>query len=451
MSKKILIIEDEVLRFAVRDFLTARGYEVREAEDCSKAFALLETFTPDLIVTDYQLPDGNSLDLLARIQESHGPIPSIMMTAFGSIELAVEAVKLGAEHFLNKPVRLDALLVLIERTIGNRRVQRKETARKTRSDAFHLDPFAGKSQVIRELKDQVMRLIPSDSLILLQGETGTGKGVMANYIYRHGPRADEPFVDFNCAGLSKELLESELFGYDKGAFTGAVNDKKGLLEVADKGTAFLDEIGDIDSAVQAKLLKVVEEKSFRHLGGTQDRKVDIRLLAATHHDLRKLVQENKFRSDLYYRISMLPVRLPPLRERLEDLPDLAAGLLQRIGKEMGRSGLRLHPQALEKLAHYHWPGNIRELKNTLERAVLMSDGTEICQEKVDFGAPAAGVSTPEFAGTLEEVERAHIEATLKATGGNISRAAQRLGISRGTLHAKIKQYSLAASAAEVPA
>jgi len=451
MSKKILVIEDEVLRFALRDFLASRGYEVREAEDCAKALALMETFSPDLILTDYQLPDGNSLDLLARVQERHGPIPSIMMTAFGSIELAVEAVKLGSEHFLTKPVRLEALQVLIERTLGNRRVQRKETARKSRSDAFQLDPFAGRSVVIRELKAQVERLIPSDSLILLQGETGTGKGVLANYIYRHGPRCDEPFVDLNCAGLSKDLLESELFGYDKGAFTGATTDKKGLLEVADKGTAFLDEIGDIDASVQAKLLKVVEEKSFRHLGGTQDRKVDIRLLAATHRDLRKLVQENKFRSDLYYRISMLPVRLPALRERLEDLPELAAGLLDRIGKEMGRAELHLHPEALEKLGRYHWPGNIRELKNTLERAVLMSDGTEIVKERVDFAAPEDGPAGTEFTGTLEEVERAHIQATLKATDGNISRAAQRLGISRGTLHAKIKEYSLVARTADLPA
>lgn len=446
MSKKILIIEDEVLRFAVRDFLSTRGYEVREAEDCARAMALLETFSPDLIVTDYQLPDGNSIDLLARIQGSHGAIPSIMMTAFGSIELAVEAVKLGAEHFLTKPVRLETLQVLIERTIGNRRVLRKETARKTRSDAFRLDPFAGKSKVIRELKDQVARLLPSDSLILLQGETGTGKGVMANYIYRHGPRCEEPFVDLNCAGLSKDLLESELFGYDKGAFTGAAGDKKGLLEVADKGTAFLDEIGDIDATIQAKLLKVVEEKSFRHLGGTQDRKVDIRLLAATHRDLRKLVQENKFRSDLYYRISMLPVRLPPLRERREDLPELTAELLQRIGTEMGRSGMRLQPAAIEKLSAYHWPGNIRELKNTLERAVLMSDGMEITKEKVDFGVPVTGAAELELAGTLEDVERAHIATTLKAMDGNISKAAQRLGISRGTLHAKIKQFSLTARA-----
>jgi DNA-binding NtrC family response regulator len=274
--------------------------------------------------------------------------------------------------------------------------------------------------------------------VLIKGETGIGKGVLAQWLHEEGPRSQEPFVDLNCAGLSKDFLETELFGHEKGAFTGAAAAKQGLLEVAHRGTVFLDEIGDLDPQVQPKLLKVLEEKRFRRLGDVRDRQVDIRLVAATHHDLLALVEQKRFRSDLYFRVHTLPLEVPPLRERAEDIRPLAAQLLAAISAELGRPPLLLERDAEETLAGYAWPGNIRELKNVLERAALFCDGPALGRRELRFEATALAAE----GGTLEEVERRHIERTLREEGGRVELAARRLGVPRSSLYQKLKKLGL---------
>jgi DNA-binding NtrC family response regulator len=294
-KEKVLVADDEAgARFGIRDFLELQGYEVDEADSCRETLEIFQTPRPDAAVIDYMLPDGNALDLLPRLKEIDATAPLIVLTAYGSIELAVRAVKEGAEHFLTKPVELQALLVILRRLLEDRRTRHRQLAGKSRRAREDVDPFFGTSAAIRQLAEQARRVVSTESPILLQGETGTGKGVLAKWLHDHGPRAEEGFVDLNCAGLSQDLLESELFGYAKGAFTGAVTNKTGLLEVAHRGSVFLDEIGDMEPQVQPKLLKVLEEKRLRRLGDVHDRYVDIRLIAATHHDLGLLVREKNF-------------------------------------------------------------------------------------------------------------------------------------------------------------
>lgn len=438
---RILIVEDESLRLTVRDALLIRRYEVDEASTLAEALSRFEKCRPDLILTDYSLPDGNGLELITRMRELDPNIPLIMMTGYGSIELAVDAMKAGAAHFVTKPIRLDALALLVERTLAQRQTRQRMQATEFRLEQGEADPFVGASDPIQKLREEVHRILPSEMTVLIQGETGTGKGVLANFIYKHGPRSAESFVDLNCAGLSKDLLESELFGHEKGAFTGAANAKQGLLEVADRGTAFLDEIGDVDLSVQAKLLKVVEDKKFRHLGGIKDRHVDVRLIAATHHDLARLVAEKKFRADLYYRLSPLPLRIPAVRERREDIPALTQSLLSRIARELGKKEIGLTSRASEKLKQYDWPGNIRELKNTLERAVLLAGNSAIEEQHLNIGTSTSLDATTQIPRKLAEMERWLISKVLLETN-NVALAAQELGISRSSLYSKMKEYGI---------
>jgi len=378
-------------------------------------------------------------------------VPVVVLTGHATIDLAVRAVKEGADHFLAKPVELPALLVLLQRLIESQREKRRQLAGRARQSREAVDPFTGTSAPIRALAEQARRVVGTSSPILVEGETGSGKGVLARWLHRNGPRAEEPFVDMNCAGLSREFLETELFGHEKGAYTGAVNSKQGLLEVAHRGVVFLDEIGDLDPQVQPKLLKVLEEKRFRRLGEVRDRQVDVQLVAASHQSLPKLVQEKKFRSDLYFRISTIPLRVPPLRERVEDIPLLARQLLGGLANDLGRRGLRLSPDAERALAAYPWPGNVRELRNVLERAALLCGRDVLEAQDLRFESPdhvhaavatSAG-STPGASLTLEELERAHIERVLAELGGRVTEASQRLGIPRSTLYQKIKRFGLA--------
>ena len=382
---KVLVVDDEAgARFGIRDFLELQGYEVDEADSCRKTLEIFQTSRPDAAVIDYMLPDGNALDLLPRLKEIDATAPLIVLTAYGSIELAVRAVKEGAEHFLTKPVELQALLVILSHLLEDRRTRHRQLAGKSRQAREDVDPFFGTSAAIRQLAEQARRMLSTESPILLQGETGTGKGVLAKWLHDHGPRAEEGFVDLNCAGLSQDLLESVLFGYAKGAFTGAVTNKTGLLEVAHRGSVFLDEIGDMEPQVQPKLLKVLEEKRLRRLGDVHDRYIDIQLIAATHHDLGLLVREKKFRGDLYYRISTIPLVVPPLRDRVEDIPRLAQHLLRRLTADLGRGDVGLDADAEQALQAYPWPGNIRELRNVLERALLLSDRQVLGRKDLRF-------------------------------------------------------------------
>jgi DNA-binding NtrC family response regulator len=440
----ILLVEDEpAVRFGIREFLEAHGWTVEETQSCQEAQAAFRAGHPDVAVLDYSLPDGTALDLLPRLKALDADVPVVILTGMGSIELAVRAIKEGAEHFLTKPVELPALLVVLERLIENQRNRHRQMARRSRAARRAADPFLGNSPAMRQLAEDARRFLASDSPVLIRGETGSGKGVLASWLHQSGPRAEEAFVDLNCATLSKELLESELFGYEKGAFTGAMAAKPGLLDVAHRGTLFLDEIGDVDPAVQPKLLKVLEDRRYRRLGDVRDRQVDVRLIAASHQDLSRLVRDNRFRSDLYYRISTIPLVVPPLRERLEDLELIAQRLLDDIGSDLGRGPLSLAPEAVAGLRTYSWPGNIRELRNVLERAVLLCEGRVLGRRDLRFEMVPPGEDARDGALTLGEMERRHIERMLQAENGRVEAAARRLGIPRSSLYQKIKRFGLA--------
>ena len=443
---RILIVDDEPgIRFGVRDFLESEGLEVDEAESVATAIKTIREGRPDAVVLDHMLPDGTALDLLPRVREIDASLPVVVLTGHASIDLAVRAIKEGADQFLAKPVELPALLVLLRRLLESQRERRRQIAGRTRQAREAIDPFVGTSGPIRRLAEDARRVAASSSPILIEGETGSGKGVLAKWLHRNGSRADEPLVDMNCAGLSREFLETELFGHEKGAYTGAVTSKPGLLEVAHRGVVFLDEIGDLDPQVQPKLLKVLEEKRFRRLGEVRDRQVDIQLIAATHQDLATLTREKKFRSDLYYRISTIPLRVPSLRERPEDIPVLARGLLEGLAADLGRRGLRLSEEAEGRLGRSAWPGNVRELRNVLERALLLAGRDLIDAGDLRFEGPGAPSpdAAPGSAMTLEELERVHIARVLQDLGGRVAEASQRLGIPRSTLYQKIKKFGIA--------
>lgn len=440
-GQKVLLAEDEALGEAVAAFLKVKGFEVSRHETAAETLRAAETFTPDLLLFDYSLPDGTALDLLKKVKAIHPGASAIVLTGRGSIELAVECMQVGADHFLTKPVKLDALLAVIHKVLNTQKDVR--TAKSVRSrQKMAIDPFVGSSRAIKALEEQARRLLNAQSPIFIQGETGSGKGVLANWMHQNGPRADEPFVEMNCAGLSKDLLESELFGHEKGAFTGAAAAKEGLFEIANRGTVFLDEIGDVDSAIQPKLLKAVEEKRFRRLGETRERQVDIRLISASHADLRTKVAEGSFREDLYYRIGALPLRVPSLQERVDDIPELAGIILQKIGQELARPSLSLTPDALASLRAYAWPGNIRELRNVLERAVLLWPENAIPSQALKLEALNVPASRSAGSGSLQSAERDEINRVLQETGWNVSSAARLLGISRSGLYTKIKEYDL---------
>lgn len=446
-SKQILLIEDDnTVRFAVSDFLTSQGYEVSEAETCAHAEERFRATRPDVVILDYELPDGNALELLPRLLSIDGAIPILILTGHGTIDLAVRAMKAGAENFLTKPVELSTLLIVLQRLLEHQRHRRKYLAGKAQPAREEVNPFVGVSTAIRQLSDQAQKVQATDSPVLIRGETGTGKGVLAKWLHQQGPRGEEAWVDLNCAGLSRDFLETELFGHERGAFTGAVTSKVGLLEVAHRGTVFLDEIGDVDPQVQPKLLKVLEEKRFRRLGDVRDRQVDVRLIAATHHDLYRLVQERKFRSDLYFRINTLQLVIPTLRDRIEDIPVLARVLLERLGTDLGVRGLSLTPEAITALQRYPWPGNVRELRNVLERAILLSNTTTLQPHDFHFEALVTDeASTGEARLTLQELEQRHIERALHEAKGRVSVAAQHLGIPRSSLYQKLKHYGIVPS------
>ncbi|HYN26210.1 MAG TPA: sigma-54 dependent transcriptional regulator, partial [Pyrinomonadaceae bacterium] len=353
---RILIVDDESgLRFGIRDFLELQGYEIDEAESCREAQELFRTSRPDIVIADYMLPDGTALDLLPRLKEINPDIPLLILTAHGSIDLAVRAIKEGAEQFLTKPLELPALMVILKRLLENQRNRHKQLASRSRQVRHAVDPFIGVSPSIRALAEQAKRVLATESPVLILGETGTGKGVLARWLHDNSPRAEEAFVDLNCAGLSRELLETELFGHEKGAFTSATASKQGLFEVAHRGTIFLDEIGDVDLQIQPKLLKVLEDKRFRRVGDVRDRQVDVRLIAATHQDIGQLVREKTFRDDLYFRVSTIPLAFPSLRERIEDIPIMAHYLLDKLATDLGRGEIQLEPDSIKALQAYSWP------------------------------------------------------------------------------------------------
>jgi len=419
---------------AVRRFLEANGFDVNEADSPAAAENEFRTNPPDLAILDYGLPDRNGLELMPALKQIDERVPIVMMTGHGSIDLAVQAVKQGAEHFVEKPVKLPALLVIVRRVLESYRNRRRQVAASASEGRNRLDPFLGTSYVMQTFAEDAHRVLDSHAPVLIQGGTGTGKGVLAAWLHHHGPRAEESFVDINCAGLSRELMESELFGHERGAFTGAASAKLGLLDVAHRGTAFLDEIGEIDPAVQPRLLKVLEEQRFRRLGDVRDHAVDVRLIAATNRDLGALSRQGKFRADLYYRINTVSLTIPSLRQRIEDIPFLA----RQIAANLRAGGAELTPAAIHALQAYAWPGNIRELRNVIERALLHVNGRAL--DETDLRFERTTDSDDDLDLTLDEVERKHIERVLRHESGSVEAAAARLGISRSALYVRLKKY-----------
>jgi len=442
-DSRLLLVDDELaVRLPVERFFTGRGFEVGTAGSVAEALESFRAAVPDVVLLDYALPDGDGLELLRKLKAVDPSVPAILLTAHASIDLAVQAVKDGAENFLTKPVELPALLLMVERLAENRRLRHRSEVERRREASHAPDPFLGDSPAMRRLADQAARVAAAPTPLLIRGETGSGKGVLARWLHEHGPRAPQAFVDLNCAGLSRELLESELFGHLKGAFTGAVSTKQGLMEMAHRGTLFLDEIGDVDLQVQAKLLKALEEMRFRRLGDVQDRRVDVRLVAATHRDLDALVQEGKFREDLYYRVRGVELRVPALRERGRDVILLARRFLERIAADLGRPGARLTPAAEETLLAHSWPGNVRELRNVLEHAVLLSPRDALAPQDFAEVLRSPRVADPGGGATLDEAERRHVEQVLQQQGWVVQRAAEVLGISRTSLYERMRKYGI---------
>ncbi|HEX2163814.1 MAG TPA: sigma-54 dependent transcriptional regulator [Thermoanaerobaculia bacterium] len=438
---KVLVVDDDAaIRFGVGDYLAHLGYSVAEATSLAEARDALVAQRPDAMILDQRLPDGNAVEALAQLKAIDPDVVVLVLTGHGSIETAVAAVKAGAENFLTKPVELAALGRMLERSLETQRLRQRDQASERRAGVGLLDPFLGTSGAIARLREEARLALESESPVLIQGETGSGKGVLARWLHTNGLRKDEPFVDLNCAGLSRELLESELFGHVRGAFTTALADKKGLFEIAHRGVLFLDEIGDADLMIQAKLLKAIEEKTFRRLGEVRDRRVDVQLFAATHRDLARLCRDGAFRADLYYRISTIPLVVPPLRERPEDVAVLAADLLRRLAGDLKRGPLSLSEEAVEALQRHSWPGNVRELRNVLERAVLAVREGEIGPAELRFDQLTAAVT--ESPQTLDEMERQEILRVLGEERGRVVAAARRLGVPRSTLYAKVKVFGI---------
>ncbi len=439
LKSRLLIVEDDSgTRLGVRTYLEAYGYDVEEADTLAAAMTLLQTQVPDLALVDYALPDGTALDLLRDIKLRGIDVPVVVLTGHGSIELAVMAVKEGAEQFLTKPIELASLALVVDRVIEHQQNSRRVLATQSRHAPGEDGLLGGRSPAVRALARDVRTAAECDAPILIEGETGTGKGMLASWIHSASARASESFIDLNCAGLPRDLLESELFGHEKGAFTGATASKPGLVEAAHRGTMFLDEIGDTDLTVQPKLLKIVEEKRFRRLGDIGERRVDVRFVAASNKSLAALVDEGRFREDLYYRINTLVLRLPPLRHRKEDIPDLVQQLVQQLAREIRRPAPRVEADALEALVAHSWPGNIRELRNVLERAMLMATSPVLRPPDFRLNASVRRPSPSSNAGTLKEVEWLHIQRVLAEEEGSVGRAAKRLGIPRSSLYQKLK-------------
>lgn len=441
----ILIIDDEEkLRSALSRIIELEGYRVFQAENARKGLLLLEQQKDiSLVITDVRLPDMNGIQLLEKIKEQFPSYEVIVITAFGTIQDGVRAMKLGAFDYVTKGDGDDQILVTIERAVEkakmHRRILELEIKLKTR---YSFEQIFGHSKVIKECISLARRVAPADSTVLIVGETGTGKELFAQSIHNSSPRRSKPFIAVNCSAFPKDLLESEVFGYKKGAFTGANNDKKGLFAEAHEGTLFLDEIGDMDLGLQGKFLRVLEDQSFTRIGDTKPVNVDVRIIAATNRDLLQEARQERFRNDLYYRLSGFKIVVPPLRERKDDLEELANHFIRFYSNKTNKNIAGMDENFLSKLKEYEWPGNTRELKNMIERAVILADKEILTTDLLPYEIikPVHDNSLPGFEGTMEELEKIHIRKILAITKGNKTKAAEILGIGIPTLYRKIEKY-----------
>lgn len=448
MKPTILIVDDERNTREGLARALRRQYRILLAESAMAALEVLKTESPDAVLTDLRMPGMDGMTLVKRILASEPKPVCILLTAYGNVETAVEAMKCGAYDFLTKPVNLDRLEVLLKRAINTRKLEESNRQLQQQLDSkYGMEQIIGSSGVMQSVFDTIRQVAPSRATVLIQGESGTGKELVAHAVHRLSPRADNPFIAVHCAALADTLLESELFGHERGAFTGATETRKGRFELADGGTLFLDEIGEIEPATQVKLLRVLEERSFERVGGMQKIEVDTRLLAATNRDLRQMVEEGTFREDLFFRLNVVQVTLPPLRRRREDIPMLLHHFLKEFREENGKELDGFTAEALDALTQYAWPGNIRELRNVMERMVVLSRGDKLTLRDVppeikEGKAPVAASGPLKGTTSMQEAEKKMIMQALNDNRSNRTRAAEQLGISRRTLHRKLHEYQL---------
>ena len=449
----LLIIEDEAkMRRLLELNLSEDGFTVYTAADAEAGLNTLRQEKIDLVVTDLKLPGMNGLELLQAVKRTNATIPVVVMTAYGTVETAVEAMKAGASDYLLKPFALEEMKLILRKELDFHRLREENRSlREALGERYRFQNIVARSPKMQEVLATVERVAPTHSTVLLGGESGVGKDLIARAIHEHSRRAAGPFIKINCTAIPENLLESELFGYERGAFTGANTSKPGRFELADKGTIFLDEIGDVPGSIQVKLLHVLQDRQFERLGGTKTLKVDVRVIAATNQDLRAALEQGTFRQDLYYRLNVVPISIPPLRERKEEIPYLVDYFIARFARESDKPLTGITPAALKLLADFHWPGNVRELENIIERATALSTGTviDVADIRLDISPPSpstasTGESTPfpPEGMTLEQFEDEIIREALRRANGNKSQAARLLGLSRNALRYRLSKLGV---------
>ncbi len=451
MKKRILVVEDEEkLRRVIELQLMTAGFDVDKAATAEDGLKVVDR--ADLVLTDLKLPNMDGLEFLALIRRQNSQVPVVMMTAFGSVETAVESMKAGATDFLLKPFSLDHLMQVVRKALEMRDL--RDENRKLKAELgrrYEFDNIIGRSEAMQEIFATIERVGPTRATVLLAGESGVGKDLIARAIHFHSPRRDRPLVKINCTAIPENLMESELFGYEKGAFTGAQTSKPGKFEQADTGTVFLDEIGDVPAAIQVKLLRILQEREFERLGSNVTRHIDVRVVAATNQDLRAALEQGTFREDLYYRLNVVPLNIPSLRERKQDIPFLANHFIKKLAPETGCRVESITDAAMEKLMAYHWPGNVRELENVIERSLVMCGSTELDASDIKLeNAPRPRPQNhdgshflPEGM-TLDQYEQEIIREALRRADGNKSQAARLLGLTRNALRYRLTQMGLEA-------
>ena len=454
---RILLVEDkDSLRQMLATAITKAGYTVDEASDGTIAAEKIRKQPYHLIISDLRLPTLSGLEILRIQKEIDSTIPVLIMTGYGTIEEAVEAMKQGAFDFLPKPIDISHLFLLVDRALEQRRLMLENILLKEEFQRnYGIPKIIGDSPAIQGVSREIQRVAPTDATVLLTGESGTGKEVFSRAVHRLSPRREKPFVTVNCAAIPHTLIENELFGHEKGSYTGAVSRKIGKFELADQGTMFLDEIGELHHSVQAKVLRVIEEQSFERIGGLETIRVNARVVAATNRDLQSLVERREFREDLFFRLSVFPIHIPPLRDRLSDVRLLAQFFVDKFSRDLKRQGLQLSPEAARALEAYSWPGNVRELQNTIERSVILSDGKQIKPEDLNFAFQQRKTADDfvhflDLSGSLTDVanratraaERVKIKQVLEIANWNKTQAAETLEVSYKTLLNKVKEYEL---------
>lgn len=449
MKPRVLVADDEKnMRWVIRQALESEGYEVLEASDGKEALKVAYDEEPDLVILDHKMPSPDGMEVLRRLRAKGARFPIIMLTAHGNVQTAVEAMKAGATEYLTKPFDLDELKLAISKALAMSDLAAEvERLRQELDRDWDVEGIVAADPSMLAVLETVRRVAPTNATVMLYGESGTGKELVARAIHRLSPRAAKPFVSVSAGALPETLLESELFGYEKGAFTGAMTAKPGRFEMANGGTLFLDEIGDITLAVQVKLLRVLQERTFERLGGTRTIEVDVRVVAATNRDLQQLIAEGAFREDLFYRLNVVPITIPPLRKRPADIPLLVAHFLEKSGA----TGRKISPEAMQALVSYQWPGNVRELENTIERVAILSRsdviGLDDLPQEVRAGAPysepgSRPFALPEEGVDLEELELDLVRQALERSGGNVPKAAKLLGLTSKTLEARMQRFGL---------